>query len=45
MWVLIPVRDLLTAAAWLVGLFGKTVKWKGRRLALDGEGRIWPQND
>jgi ceramide glucosyltransferase len=40
MWILIPVRDLLTAAAWLVGLFGKTVTWRGRTLQLDGEGRI-----
>ena len=40
MWVLIPLRDLLTAAAWLAGLFGKTVMWRGRTLTLDGEGRI-----
>ena len=42
MWVLIPLRDLLTAAAWLVGLFGKSVVWRGRRLALDAEGRVRP---
>jgi len=42
MWVLIPFRDLLTAAAWLAGLFGKSVVWRGRTLALDGEGRIQP---
>ena len=42
MWVLIPLRDLLTAAAWLAGLFGKSVVWRGRTLALDGEGRIRP---
>lgn len=40
MWVLIPFRDLLTAAAWLAGLFGRSVVWRGRTLALDGEGRI-----
>jgi ceramide glucosyltransferase len=40
MWVLIPVRDLFTAAAWLAGLFGKTVLWRGQRLHLDREGRI-----
>jgi len=40
MWVLIPLRDLLTAAAWLAGLFGKSVVWRGRSLALDGAGRI-----
>ncbi len=43
MWVLIPVRDLLTAAAWLAGLFGRTVLWRGQRLHLDGEGRIRPE--
>jgi len=42
MWVLIPLRDLVTAAAWLAGLFGKSVVWRGRTLALDGEGRIRP---
>ena len=40
LWVLIPFRDLLTAAAWLVGLFGNTVTWRGRVLILDREGRI-----
>jgi ceramide glucosyltransferase len=40
MWALIPLRDLLTAAAWLAGLVGKSVVWRGRTLALDGEGRI-----
>jgi ceramide glucosyltransferase len=40
MWLLIPLRDLFTAAAWLAGLFGKTVLWRGTRLHLDREGRI-----
>jgi hypothetical protein len=40
MWVLIPFRDLFTAAAWLFGLFGRTVNWRGRILTIDGEGRI-----
>jgi ceramide glucosyltransferase len=40
MWVLIPFRDLLTAAAWLAGLFGKSVLWRGHRLQLDRDGRI-----
>src|SRR5580704_13333132 len=42
MWLLIPLRDLLTAAAWLAGLFGKSVLWRGQRLHLDREGRIRP---
>ena len=40
MWVLIPIRDLFTAAAWLAGLFGKSVLWRGQRLPIDREGRI-----
>ena len=40
MWLLIPVRDLFTAAAWLAGLFGKSVLWRGQRLPIDREGRI-----
>jgi ceramide glucosyltransferase len=42
-WGLIPVRDLFTAAAWLAGLFGTTVLWRGKRLHLDREGRIRPE--
>lgn len=40
MWAWIPIRDLLTAAAWLAGLFGKTVMWRGHRLQLSHDGRI-----
>jgi ceramide glucosyltransferase len=40
MWVLIPIRDLFTAAAWAAGLFGKSVLWRGRRLPIDSAGRI-----
>jgi len=43
MWVLIPVRDLFTAAAWLAGLFGRSVLWRGQRLRIDREGRIQPR--
>jgi ceramide glucosyltransferase len=42
MWVLIPMRDVFTAAAWLAGLFGRTVNWRGRSLTIDREGRIRP---
>ena len=37
---LIPLRDLFGSAVWLVGLFGSSVEWRGKRLKLDGEGRI-----
>jgi ceramide glucosyltransferase len=40
MWVLIPIRDLFTAAAWAAGLFGRTVLWRGQCLPIDREGRI-----
>ncbi len=40
LWLLIPARDLFGAAVWCVGLFGKTVLWRGRNLALDPLGRI-----
>ena len=43
LWLLIPVRDLYGAAVWAVGLFGRTVAWRGRILVLDGEGRIRPE--
>jgi ceramide glucosyltransferase len=38
--LLIPMRDLFGAAVWAVGLFGRTVVWRGRSLLLDRAGRI-----
>ncbi|MCU1337376.1 MAG: glycosyl transferase, family 2 [Bryobacterales bacterium] len=43
LWFLIPLRDLFGAAIWIVGLFGQTVSWRDRTLALDSEGRIRPK--
>jgi ceramide glucosyltransferase len=40
LWPLILLRDLYGAAVWVAALFGRTVMWRGRILALDGEGRI-----
>jgi ceramide glucosyltransferase len=37
---LIPVRDLLGFAVWLCGLFGTTVRWRGRVLSISRDGRI-----
>lgn len=37
---LIPIRDLLGFAVWVVGLFGTTVEWRGERLILARDGRI-----
>jgi ceramide glucosyltransferase len=36
----IPLRDLWGLAAWVAGLFGDTVEWRGRRLRLSRDGRI-----
>jgi ceramide glucosyltransferase len=41
---LIPLRDLFAAAVWAAGLFGNSVVWRGRRLHLDGQGRILKQS-
>jgi ceramide glucosyltransferase len=40
LFYLVPLRDLFAAAVWLVGLFGSSVEWRGKRLKLDGVGRI-----
>ena len=40
LWLLIPLRDLFGAAVWVVGLFGRTVYWRGQTLILDAQGRI-----
>ena len=40
LWWAIPLRDLMSAAVWLVALFGNSVVWRGQRLGLDREGRI-----
>lgn len=40
LWFLIPVRDLFGVAVWATALFGNSVIWRGKRLQLDGKGRI-----
>ena len=40
LWFLIPVRDLFGVAVWATALFGNSVIWRGKRLRLDGKGRI-----
>lgn len=37
---LIPARDLWGAAVWAAGLFGTSVRWRGRTLRLLPDGRI-----
>jgi len=36
----LPMRDLLTALIWFVGLFGRHVTWRGETYSLDPDGRI-----
>lgn len=40
LWPVIPLRDLFGAAVWVVGLFGRTVIWRGVRLTILPGGRI-----
>ena len=39
---LLPARDLLTAAVWCMGLFGRRVNWRGHRFILRRDGRLEP---
>ena len=37
---LLPLCDLLNFGIWCLGLFGKRVEWRGRRLTIGGGGKI-----
>lgn len=39
---LVPVRDVLSFVFWIVGFFGSTVHWRGRRFRLEGKGLLTP---
>jgi ceramide glucosyltransferase len=39
-WWLMPLRDFWGFAVWVAGAQGRAVIWRGKRLRLDGEGRI-----
>lgn len=39
---LLPVRDLLTLAIWVAGGFGRSVRWRGERYSLTGDGKLAP---
>jgi ceramide glucosyltransferase len=36
----LPVRDLLSAATWLVGGFGRRISWRGETFVLQADGRM-----
>jgi ceramide glucosyltransferase len=42
-WWLMPLRDLFGLAVWAAGALGNSVEWQGRRISLDGQGRIVPE--
>ena len=39
-WWLVPVQDLLSAALWGAGLFGKRIRWRDREFELARDGRM-----
>ncbi len=41
-WWLLPVQDLASWMFWVAGLFGNTIVWRGRRMALLADGRFQP---
>jgi len=41
-WWLVPVADVASLVVWLLGLFGDTVLWRGRRYRLLRDGRFEP---
>jgi ceramide glucosyltransferase len=41
---LVPVKDLLQAAIWLVAFLGNTVEWRGRKMKLRRDGTLVEEN-
>lgn len=39
---LLPLADLASLVVWLLGLFGRTIEWRGRRYTLLPDGRFRP---
>jgi len=37
-WWLLPVEDLASFATWVLGFFGKTILWRGRKLVVARDG-------
>ena len=45
-WVyawLVPVKDILQAAIWLLAFLGNSIEWRGRRMRLRRDGTLEPQ--
>jgi len=41
-WLLLPIKDILAFALWLLSFWGDEVVWKGRRYRLAPDGRLAP---
>jgi ceramide glucosyltransferase len=44
-WWLAPVADVVSLVVWVLGFFGRTVEWRGRRYRLSRDGRLLPIQD
>lgn len=41
-WLLLPVQDILAFLFWIVGFFGNSILWRGRRYILKRDGTVEP---
>jgi len=39
-WWLLPVEDIASFVTWVMGFFGKTIQWRGRKLTLARDGSL-----
>jgi ceramide glucosyltransferase len=37
-WWMLPVEDVASFATWVLGFFGKTILWRGRKLMVARDG-------
>jgi ceramide glucosyltransferase len=37
-WWMLPVEDVASFVTWVLGFFGKTILWRGRRLVVARDG-------